>query len=292
MSNISKIKVSYFPSLVDTKTCHVHSLLDVLNVIRNPLQDTRKIIQRVRSAKTKEEANAIKKELPLFTPSGTFSERGDDCLLIQSKVICLDLDDLADIAKTKESLIKNPAVVSVFISPRGTGLKVLIFHDVNDASLHKSLYYRIASELGISNVDKQCCNISRACFMSYDPDIYINESATPLHVDPSLLSKDKHKAVKESKTGSHASRKTAIIATTLTPEEIKEKVTDIHHKYEKYNSACSGNRNSTVFILSKKFHEADIPIEYTMRYLTAYYVDSKNGFTADEIFKTVKSAYK
>jgi hypothetical protein len=74
---------------------------------------------------------------------------------------------------------------SVFTSPSGSGLKALVhIPKVKDDAEFKSYFNGIFSK--VPGIDPSGKDISRACFFSYDPDIYINPNATiftDIHVE-------------------------------------------------------------------------------------------------------------
>ena len=79
--------------------------------------------------KDKELRNKIKQQLPAICFSGEFSDRKDKSILKHSGIICLDFDGF----KTKKELLNKKQEIkndvhthSVFISPSGNGLKVLV----------------------------------------------------------------------------------------------------------------------------------------------------------------------
>lgn len=139
-------------------------------------------IQQIRSAKTKKERSQIKKtELDYITFAGTFSKRADRSLLEYSNLMCFDLDDLENPDDTKEKLKEIPGITTllIFTSPSGNGLKWVVHHegsveDYGEYFGQVSGYLR--DQLDIT-VDSSGSNLSRACFMSHDPNLYINHLA-------------------------------------------------------------------------------------------------------------------
>jgi hypothetical protein len=135
-------------------------------------------------AVAKRAISELKKNLPAIQWSGEFSGRGDNALIRYSGLLCADLDDLsaAEIARAREKLTRDPHVYAVFLSPSGTGLKV-VFAVESDASKHAGNFLavqrHVADRYGLS-VDESCRNLERLCFVSYDPDAYLNLNAVPL----------------------------------------------------------------------------------------------------------------
>lgn len=83
----------------------------------------------------------------------------------------------------KEAAGRDPYTVTAFVSPSGTGLKV-IYHCA------PLCYYPVvfkAAEKHVLDVlkvriDSQCCDPARLCYTSYDPEIYFNPRAEPLPI--------------------------------------------------------------------------------------------------------------
>lgn len=108
------------------------------------------------------------------------SYRDDESLSEHSGLCVIDLDHLTkgDLKKWIEKFKSNKHVYSCFVSPSGDGLKVL-FRIPNDIKMHRSHYRAILKELegqGL-DVDSTSINESRVCFISYDPNVYINKDA-------------------------------------------------------------------------------------------------------------------
>lgn len=104
-------------------------------------------------------------------------------------VLILDFDHLRqkeiNIEAFKMKIIADDKTLLLFKSPSGDGLKVFYqlavpFYDPSKYSVFYKLFAsKIANDLGAHQVvDKVTSDVSRACFVSYDPDVYLNESAT------------------------------------------------------------------------------------------------------------------
>ncbi len=64
----------------------------------------------------------------------------------------------------------------LFVSPSGDGLKWIISIDITEAT-HQNFFQAIANyikEVYQLEVDKSGKDISRACFLPHDPEVYIN----------------------------------------------------------------------------------------------------------------------
>jgi hypothetical protein len=134
---------------------------------------------KLRNLTTPTERRQFKAEnLDYVTFSGIFSHRADKSLLIHSGLIAIDLDHLSDIIQTKETIRSDHTLepAMVFTSPSGDGLKVII--PVNmERGLHSDYFDSISLYLLITyglTADPSGRDVSRACFLCHDPQIYIN----------------------------------------------------------------------------------------------------------------------
>lgn len=149
-------------------------------------------IERLRKLK-REDTEAYEKEKKLlhaFTPGGTFSERGDASLIQASGFLHFDIDGLNEDAldSYRELLAQDKFVSWFFVSPSGSGIKGALSTDkkissaleYTEAWLAMERYFLETYEI---KIDAACKNISRLCFLSYDPDFFFNPDATPLDLD-------------------------------------------------------------------------------------------------------------
>ena len=138
----------------------------------------------------------LKKDLYLFTPNGLFSQRNSASLVQYSNVVVLDFDfDQADkIAAFKQKLIQYATQLhlrAVWLSP-AHGVKALMIHDNTDPGMHYNMFKQIKKNLfpNTPEFDENCSDLCRGCFLSWDPDIFINQDPNlqPYHFlfDPSM----------------------------------------------------------------------------------------------------------
>ena len=293
--------VSTFDNLFETTTPTHRPILEVLSEMRSPDLTLKKSIEMIRKAATPGEQSKLKRQLlPVICPSGTFSSRSDTALIDYSGIICLDLDDTLDIPGMKALAKTYPYTLAAMVSPTGTGLKVFVLTDLQDPARHSDLYHHLGSEMGFKarydlKFDPSCSNPSRACFFSVDPKMYINPNAIPYHVDPASLPVYTPPA----KTPTVTPKIRTDIALDdidfpdpLTdPGQIRNAIKESHTLFEATHPMFQGVRNSNLFTLAFFFRLDGIPEDVATDYLVAYYVDPTGGFTADEIKRTVRSAY-
>lgn len=132
-------------------------------------------IVRLRTSTDDHIRAVVKKGLDYFTFSGTFKKRLTDSLIKHSGLICLDFDDLHDVAFTKEQIVLLPWVTACFVSPSGNGLKVIVkINGDHHLAAFKALELEFVKSI---KVDPSGKDVTRACFVSWDPEIYFNPDA-------------------------------------------------------------------------------------------------------------------
>ena len=131
-------------------------------------------IHQIRQEKDKASRARIKNNLVSICFSGKFKKRYDADLVKHSGVVVLDFDHLKDVQKTKADIIKDPFTYAAFVSPSGDGLKVLV--KIPDKKEDHEAHY-LALMAKYPDLDSTSKNLSRVCFVSYDPDLYYNPSS-------------------------------------------------------------------------------------------------------------------
>lgn len=126
----------------------------------------------------------------------------------------LDIDKLRakglDLQAVRKKVEQDERVVLSFVSPSGDGLKLLFnlsepCHDPNLYSIfYKAFAHQFSSQYGLEQaIDSQTCDVSRACFVSVDPDAYYHAEALKVrlndYIDTSnpLTFADQYHAVKK-----------------------------------------------------------------------------------------------
>ena len=112
------------------------------------------------------------------TFSGTFTKRNENALIHHSGLITIDFDHVENLSQLKQNLVNDEYFETelMFVSPSGNGLKWIISVDLKECS-HQQWFKAIAAYIRATyqlEVDKSGKDISRACFLPYDPEVYIN----------------------------------------------------------------------------------------------------------------------
>jgi hypothetical protein len=196
---LEKCRISTVSSAEDTRTVDT-SLLKLLGLIKEGKWKT--TVEEIRAAyvqayreayartngvasarkEAKKVVAALKKRLPAVLFSGTFTKRSSSDLTKHSGLLCVDIDDADDLVALKKVIVMDKHTLAAFISPTGNGIKVVV-RISDDGTEHKNSflavqeYYRDRLKI---TIDPACKDCSRLCFVSYDPDLFINENASPI----------------------------------------------------------------------------------------------------------------
>lgn len=161
----------------NTKPYKTISVLDVYGLIKGPWNIQR--TQTLRRIKDIEEARAFKaNEFNYVSLSGIFGKRSDKYLKQHSGLMVLDFDHLSDVDGVKSQLLADKSLETdlLFRSPSGDGLKWVIPIDISLMD-HKNYFKAVSNYLKATyqlEVDSSGKDVARACFLPYDPEVFIN----------------------------------------------------------------------------------------------------------------------
>ena len=189
-----KNTVSFYNNAEDSKSKRYISLdyvlLEIIAKDERLKEQTEVVRQQPDDRTFKEE----KRKLPMIAPSGVFTYRNDDIdnLREYSNIMVLDLDKFPDHETAngfKQKLVQYADrlhIYAVWFSPSNKGLKVAMLHDNTNPEYHYNLFMQVRFKLypDTEQFDMKCGNLSRTCFLSYDPDVWLNpdrEHLTPYH---------------------------------------------------------------------------------------------------------------
>jgi hypothetical protein len=168
-----------FKSLRNTKPECTQSLFSVLQEIAS--DKYRVQIEEIRSQE-KPSKSPLKDRLPVFTPTGRFSYRSMAGLEEYNGLICLDIDGVENPEALKERCKSLNWVYAAFVTPSGQGLKVMVKTHATKETYKQTeiLVAEAFNEATGCSRDNHCKDIARIQFVSYDPNIYINENSITL----------------------------------------------------------------------------------------------------------------
>lgn len=112
------------------------------------------------------------------TFSGVFTARNDKSLVTHSELMCIDFDHVQNTNTLRQALLADEYFDTqlLFVSPSGDGLKWIIEIDTRKAP-HGEYFASVANYILQTysvEVDKSGKDISRACFLPFDPNAFIN----------------------------------------------------------------------------------------------------------------------
>ena len=166
------MKVTIYQSITDTKNPFHIPLGTALQRIKSG--KSKDIVEKIRDTGEKD----LKISLPAVLFSGVFEERKDAGLKQHSGFIVLDIDDLSNPKEVKQTLSLDSYVYSCWLSPSGKGVKALV--KINDSTRHREHFFAIENYFDNHYnivVDPTGKNVSRACYESYDSELYLNEDS-------------------------------------------------------------------------------------------------------------------
>lgn len=248
------------------------NVLDVLNEIKSGLYESDIIsLRNAIKNDNKDLANQLKKALISFTPSATFfNSRSIENIKQLSSIVCIDYDSLPieAIDELSIKINRNDYTFSSFVSPSGNGLKVFV-KVKNTIENHQFVYKEVSNYynalLGFEN-DTKCKDITRLCFVSYDPNIYINEDAI------------------QYKNTIDSIENVLKITNTTNGTNTLDKCLKFTERNEKY---FHGNRNNFIYLFSCNANRFGINENDTYEYcITNFDLDET------EIKRTIRNVYK
>ena len=166
------MQVSFFNSIYEKKP----SIIDIKDFFEKIKSNADGInFEEIRSSPNIQE---LKKKLPCISVSGTFANGHASINLTKhSGLIQIDIDKLDNVNELKSKLIQDEFVFACFISPSGRGIKAIIkilsidhLKSFEDLRIYFKKKYKV-------DIDLQCKDVGRLMYLSYDPELYINENS-------------------------------------------------------------------------------------------------------------------
>jgi hypothetical protein len=170
--------ISFYKKLTDKGSTEI-SFERVFELIQSG-EGFKTTIEKIRKEPDKVKRDAIKKSLPAVTISGMFGEsRKVEKLKYHSGFIQIDFDEVKNIKQSIEQLQKDKFSFSVFISPTGKGIK-LIVKIPPDKGTHINSFFQLEKyylDMFQLKADKQCKDVSRLLFLSWDENLFVNKNS-------------------------------------------------------------------------------------------------------------------
>ena len=262
--------VTIFKDLYTTSTPFYKDIAFILERIKTG--KSKELVEAIRNEKNKEKRDALKIKLPAILFSGTFSNRNAKGLKDHSGYICLDFDKYESDKKMtadRKKFEKDEYTFSVFTSPSGNGLKVIV-KIPPVVENHRDYFIALEKYYNSENFDIACKDVSRVCYESYDEKIYINPKSKEWNKFDEIL-------------GSSFIENSPIIVL----EDENEIISRLIKWFDK-NYNMTANRNTNLFILASAFNEFGVSQDSCKYYCQKFI---QKDFTEKEIERTIRSAY-
>jgi hypothetical protein len=175
--------VSFFQKYTDTTSPTTGTFFQIVTSEKLAAQHVL-LIARIREATDKNERDRLKKQLPCFTPSGTFSRRATDGLLKHSGLLQFDVDpkenpflNAQTAPRLKEQISHFSKVAYCALSASGTGVWGVV--PIAHPERHKEHFAALTADFAGWGIvlDDACSNVDRLRFWSYDPAAWFNPNA-------------------------------------------------------------------------------------------------------------------
>jgi len=264
------MKVSFYTKYNSVAPQKNTSLFKILDAIKNGIYKEQ--IKNVRLLiNDKPKRDIEKRKLPLVGFGGTFTSRANSNLIQSSGLAMLDFDHVEDLQKLRNYVDNEVYTFCSFISPSGDGLKVLVkIPLVDNDKDYKSFYLELQKYYNkFSETDDSTKDISRATYLSYDPNLHLN-------LDSEMFTD-------------------RFIPKVIKKQEVMIPVSDMGDianrliKWFDKKWKSGQNRNNNLFMLSSAFNDYGVDKSIALDYCLSYV---SNDFKEQEINNLVNSAYK
>lgn len=265
------MKVSFFHSVLSTSPKVSKDVGFYLERIRTGASQD--IVSEIRMSTDEGRQQELKKQLPVVTFNGYFSNRSKAGLKKASGLLTMDFDEFKDIQKAaelKNKLKEDKHIFAAWISPR-LGVKALYrIIEVKDDAQFKTVFNQV-HEL-YPDLDTSGKDISRACFESHDSEIYINLDAETFIPEVRVLPHE------EENIGEITN------IPIIDGDEISNRLIKwFQGKYDK------SQRNNSIFKLASAFNDFGVDKVTATSYCLRY---AEKDFSTSEIQAIMDSAYK
>lgn len=224
----------------------------------------------------KQEYDTEKRKLHAILFAGTAVNRTDNDIQKPSGLMVTDYDHLPDqeYKRIWDKLTKDKHTVLAFRSPSGDGIKCVVSIPNSSKDEYRKRFKAYAEYINESEYfDIKNSNISRLCFVSYDPDLYENYEA------------EIFTAINDDEGYSYSERPAQIPITD--DGVLAEKLVKWLNKRFPY---AKGNRNDSLFKFAAACCDYGVNEDYCLEVCKAYIIN--DDFSDAELKSVVKSGYR
>ena len=265
------MKCTFYQNVKDVQNGSDKDVLFVLDRIRSG--KSKDIIEKLRSLTNEQDQKNIKLQLKGACFNGTFKRRSIDGCKEHSGLCILDFDGFDSFEQAEEyknKLKEDKYVFSVWISPRGKGIKVLVKIPAEKDN-HKRYFMALKKHFNSPNFDDSSQDISRICYESYDSDLYLNQVST-------LWIECEKQEVSDIGT----------IKPTLSLKSDSAIIRNLITWFDKNYSVTKGSRNANLHKLASAFNDFGVDISECKNHMKFF---ECKDFTSAEITGLINSAY-
>ncbi len=251
-------------------------------------------VEEIRKISDKEKRDIVKSTLPVITPSGTFTKRNAESLIMHSGFIQFDVDlkgneNIANYTKLKQQLsnIKNVAYCGLSVSGRGYwGLIPIAFPEKHKE--HFKAMEKAFKDNGII-IDPLPKNVASSRGYSYDQDGYFNHCAQifkKLHIERQQIIY---------KSNNNISRSNTLNKVELCIKEMEKGNIDVAPDYETYRNIGFAFANEFGENGRSLFHSVCSPsskyiFDNTEKHYTGFLKSRGKGINIGSFFHYCKQA--
>jgi len=191
----------YLGGIKITKPSKALDITELYDLIKSDKYKAK--VEEIRNQDTKDVRDKLKANLDYITPAGIFEARNNDKLSECSGYAPIDIDNVesGQLEDLKNKLKNDEYITLLFTSPSGNGLKAIITipQERENYSLYvEGFYDYLEGKYNIEqdNLDRRS-DISRACYVSHDPEAYLNKNSELFYQKRRVLKSNKSKQKRE-----------------------------------------------------------------------------------------------
>lgn len=268
---MKQTKISVFAGVLGTTKAFDLTLEEVAERLRSSYKTE---IEHLRTL-PKLEYDDAKKKLHAILFGGVAVNRNDNDIQEASGLMITDYDHLPeeDYQLIWDWLKNDKHTVMLFRSPSGDGIKAVVSIPKSSKDDYRKRFKAYGEYVNNPYFDVKNSNISRLCFVSYDPDLYVNWNAVPFaninELEPFNITE----------------------RAPILPITDEDKLVEIALKWvDKHFPYAQGNRNNSIYQFSGACCRFRVSIETCEYYAKAHLIN--DNFDHAEILATIRSAYK
>lgn len=238
--------------------------------------------------------DTAKSQLPVILPCGIFTGQDLASMSSSTNLMLLDFDHFpkskAAVQRLREIIQSDPYTYVAFISVSGFGLKVLIKleNDVDNNSHHE--YFRAIKEYYLQNYpefieeeywDNSSSNINRMCYISYDPDLYINPQSF-IWNDKSVVQQNINVVPTTPNVPQH-------IGNGCEDIEVDKIIRYLEGGWNKFLPMIDGHRHNSTFFRAKELAEWGVEKDDALHYFERFLPEANDP---EDIIRQINNAYE